>query len=54
LAVSQATAEALSQWGVSPDRIHVVHTIMDSDDLYRDSQAPLQEALERALGRKAE
>ena len=43
LAVSQATAQALSQWGVLPDRIHVVHTIMDSDELHRDSQVPLQD-----------
>ena len=42
LAVSQATAEALVQWGVAPDRIHVVHTIMDRDGVRRDSQAPVQ------------
>jgi glycosyltransferase involved in cell wall biosynthesis len=28
---------------VTPDRIHVVHTVMDSDELHRDSQTPLQD-----------
>jgi glycosyltransferase involved in cell wall biosynthesis len=42
LAVSQATAEALAQWGVAPDRIHVVHTIIDRDSVRRDSHAPVQ------------
>jgi len=42
LAVSQATAEALAQWGVALDRIRVVPTIIDRDGVRRGSQAPVQ------------
>jgi len=43
LAVSQATAEALAQWDVAQDCIHVVHTIMDGDGVRRGSLTPVQE-----------
>jgi len=51
LAVSQATARALSQWGGMPDRIRVVPTVMDVDGVCRDSQAPV---LEQPPGTDAE
>jgi glycosyltransferase involved in cell wall biosynthesis len=43
LAVSQATAEALAQWRVAPDRIHVIHTIVDRDGVRRDSQPSVED-----------
>ncbi len=38
LAVSQATAQALQQWGVVPDKIHVVHSIIENERLHQQAE----------------
>ena len=35
LAVSQATSQALQQWGVPADKIHVIHSIIDWEGLHQ-------------------
>ncbi len=41
LAVSKATAASLRAWGVAPHRIHVVHTLIEPEELDRLSREPL-------------
>jgi glycosyltransferase involved in cell wall biosynthesis len=42
IAVSNATAESLQDWGIKKDRIHVVHTVIDFDKVMADGQQRIQ------------